>query len=44
MIALSPRRETPLEKLDGAVMQAAADMHVHLRDGDMMELVVYETY
>lgn len=40
MTALSPRREAPLERLDGVELPAAADMHVHLRDGDMMELVV----
>ena len=31
----------PLEKLNGVELPAAADMHVHLRDGDMTELVVY---
>ena len=31
-----------LEKLDGCELPAAADMHVHLRDGAMTELVVYE--
>lgn len=30
-----------LEHLDGLQLPAAADMHVHLRDGAMMELVVY---
>ncbi|KAK4503856.1 hypothetical protein PRZ48_004771 [Zasmidium cellare] len=30
----------PLEKLNGVELPAAADMHVHLRDGDMTELVV----
>jgi dihydroorotase len=29
-----------LEKLDGCELPAAADMHVHLRDGAMTELVV----
>lgn len=29
-----------LEKLDGLELPAAADMHVHLREGDMTELVV----
>lgn len=27
-------------KKDGLEIAASADMHVHLRDGDMMELVV----
>ena len=27
-------------KTDGLELKAASDMHVHLRDGDMMELVV----
>ena len=31
-----------LSKLDGCELPAAADMHVHLRDGAMTELVVYE--
>lgn len=31
-----------LEHLDGLELPAAADMHVHLRDGAMTELVVYE--
>lgn len=30
-----------LKKLDGVELPAAADMHVHLREGDMTELVVY---
>lgn len=30
-----------LSKLDGYELPAAADMHVHLRDGAMTELVVY---
>ncbi|KAL1387364.1 dihydroorotase [Phyllosticta capitalensis] len=30
----------PLNKLDGLELPAAADMHVHLRDGAMMETVV----
>lgn len=29
----------PLEKFDGLELPAAADMHVHLRDGAMMETV-----
>lgn len=29
-----------LSKLDGCELPAAADMHVHLRDGAMTELVV----
>lgn len=29
-----------LEKFDGLVLPAAADMHVHLRHGDMTDLVV----
>lgn len=29
----------PLEKLNGLELPAAADFHVHLRDGKMMELV-----
>jgi dihydroorotase len=32
-----------LEKFNGVQMAAAADMHVHLREGDMLELVVYVT-
>lgn len=31
-----------LSKLDGCELPAAADMHVHLRDGAMTELVAYE--
>lgn len=30
----------PLEKFNGLELPAAADMHVHLRDGAMMETVV----
>lgn len=30
-----------LEKFDGLELPAAADMHVHLREGDMTDLVVY---
>lgn len=30
-----------LEKLDGVELPAAADMHVHLREGAMTDLVVY---
>ncbi|EEH35100.2 dihydroorotase [Paracoccidioides lutzii Pb01] len=30
----------PLSKFDGIKLPASADFHVHLRDGDMMELVV----
>ncbi|KLJ10418.1 dihydroorotase, homodimeric type [Blastomyces silverae] len=30
----------PLSKIDGIKLPASADFHVHLRDGDMMELVV----
>lgn len=33
--------DEPLKKLDGVELPAAADMHVHLREGDMTELVVY---
>lgn len=33
--------EEALKKLDGMELPAAADMHVHLREGDMTELVVY---
>ncbi|KAK0269993.1 dihydroorotase [Friedmanniomyces endolithicus] len=33
-------RKVPLEKLHGLELQAAADMHVHLREGAMTELVV----
>lgn len=33
-----------LSKLDGCELPAAADMHVHLRDGAMTELVVYELF
>jgi len=29
-----------LDKLDGVELPAAADMHVHLREGAMTELVV----
>lgn len=35
---MSPKQ--PLEKLNGVQLAAAADMHVHLRDGEMTELVV----
>ena len=35
-------RTMALSKLDGCELPAAADMHVHLRDGAMTELVVYE--
>jgi len=35
---MSPNK--PLQWLDGADFPAAADMHVHLRDGDMCKLVV----
>ncbi|ESZ95740.1 dihydroorotase [Sclerotinia borealis F-4128] len=31
---------SPLSKFDGLEIPAAADMHVHLRDGKMMEMVV----
>ena len=34
-------RTMALSKLDGCELPAAADMHVHLRDGAMTELVVY---
>ncbi|KAG5288215.1 dihydroorotase [Histoplasma ohiense] len=30
----------PLSRIDGVTLPASADFHVHLRDGDMMELVV----
>jgi len=30
-----------LGKLDGVELPAAADMHVHLREGAMTDLVVY---
>ncbi|KKZ67018.1 dihydroorotase, homodimeric type [[Emmonsia] crescens] len=30
----------PLSKFDGIKLPASADLHVHLRDGDMMELVI----
>lgn len=30
-----------LEKFNGLELPAAADMHVHLRDGAMTDLVVY---
>lgn len=36
-----PAEEAPLGKLDGLELPAAADMHVHLREGDMTEIVVY---
>lgn len=32
-----------LDKLNGLELPAAADMHVHLRDGDMTSLVVYKS-
>ncbi|KAI5367220.1 Putative dihydroorotase, metal-dependent hydrolase [Septoria linicola] len=32
--------EEPLKKLDGLELPAAADMHVHLREGDMTQLIV----
>ena len=31
----------PLDKLEGVELPAAADMHVHLRENEMMELVTY---
>lgn len=31
---------SPLSKFDGLELPAAADFHVHLRDGKMMETVV----
>lgn len=34
-------KDMALLKLDGCELPAAADMHVHLRDGPMTELVVY---
>lgn len=37
-VAMPPKG--PLEKFNGIELPAAADMHVHLRDGDMTELVV----
>lgn len=36
--------DSPLQKLDGLELPAAADMHVHLRDGDITDLVVYVEY
>ncbi|KAM3425221.1 hypothetical protein BST61_g7176 [Cercospora zeina] len=35
-----PAHDAPLGKLDGLELPAAADMHVHLREGAMTELVV----
>ena len=35
----SLNRTMALQKFDGLELPAAADMHVHLRDGAMMELV-----
>lgn len=32
-----------LEKLNGLELPAAADMHVHLREKEIMELVTYES-
>lgn len=29
------------DKLNGVELPAAADMHVHLRDGEMTKLIVY---
>lgn len=40
-VAIMHPKPAPLEKLNGLELPAAADMHVHLRDGDMTELVVY---
>ncbi|KAK0335892.1 dihydroorotase [Friedmanniomyces endolithicus] len=37
-------RKVPLEKLHGLELPAAADMHVHLREGAMTELVVYRSH
>lgn len=33
-----------LSKLDGVELPAAADMHVHLREGAMNDLVVYVNF
>lgn len=33
-----------LSKLDGVELPAAADMHVHLREGAMTDLVVYVNF
>ena len=41
-IDITQPRKMALSKLDGCELPAAADMHVHLRDGAMTELVVYE--
>jgi hypothetical protein len=41
-IDITQTRKMALSKLDGCELPAAADMHVHLRDGAMTELVVYE--
>ena len=38
---ISKGKTMALSKLDGCELPAAADMHVHLRDGAMTELVVY---
>lgn len=38
---LSKENKMALSKLDGIELPAAADMHVHLRDGPMTDLVVY---
>lgn len=35
----APYSNMPLDKFDGLELPAAADMHVHLRDGAMMETV-----
>jgi ketosteroid isomerase-like protein len=40
-IDITQTRKMALSKLDGCELPAAADMHVHLRDGAMTELVVY---
>ena len=40
-IDITKVRTMALSKLDGCELPAAADMHVHLRDGAMTELVVY---
>lgn len=41
-VKLSRADSMALGKLDGIELPAAADMHVHLREGAMTDLVVYD--
>lgn len=40
MATKAVQHNMPLEKFDGLELRAGADMHVHLRDGEMMKVVV----